>query len=49
MVMLSCLSFVNSKPYAPRDAREQIDQRIDYILARPGRVGERVLVERAFR
>lgn len=35
-------------PYAPLEARQQIDQRIDYVLARPGRPGRPITVERAF-
>jgi endonuclease/exonuclease/phosphatase family metal-dependent hydrolase len=38
----------SKNPFAPMEAREQIDQRIDYILARPGRPGQRVSVDRAF-
>jgi endonuclease/exonuclease/phosphatase family metal-dependent hydrolase len=34
-------------PLAPR-AAWQIDERIDYILARPGTAGRPVMVERAF-
>jgi endonuclease/exonuclease/phosphatase family metal-dependent hydrolase len=34
-------------PHAPREAEQQIDRRIDYVLARPG-LGASVSVERAF-
>jgi endonuclease/exonuclease/phosphatase family metal-dependent hydrolase len=35
-------------PFSPVDARQQIDRRIDYILARPGLPGQRVLVRNVF-
>jgi hypothetical protein len=35
-------------PFAPREASRQIDQRIDYVLARPGTAGQALSVERAF-
>jgi endonuclease/exonuclease/phosphatase family metal-dependent hydrolase len=35
-------------PFAPREARRQIDRRIDYILARPGTAGQALSVEQAF-
>lgn len=37
-----------SNPLAPRAATHLIDQRIDYILARPGTPGRPVAVQRAF-
>jgi endonuclease/exonuclease/phosphatase family metal-dependent hydrolase len=37
----------STNPFAPR-AAWQIDQRIDYVLARPGTPGHPVAVERAF-
>lgn len=37
-----------SNPLAPREARHLIDQRIDYILARPGTPAHPVVVEQAF-
>jgi endonuclease/exonuclease/phosphatase family metal-dependent hydrolase len=38
----------SDNPFAPLQARRQIDQRIDYVLARPGTPGRAVVVERAF-
>lgn len=35
-------------PFAPREASRQIDQRIDYVLARPGTAGQALSVEQAF-
>jgi endonuclease/exonuclease/phosphatase family metal-dependent hydrolase len=35
-------------PFAPPEARRQIDRRVDYVLARPGTSGRAVVVERAF-
>jgi endonuclease/exonuclease/phosphatase family metal-dependent hydrolase len=35
-------------PFAPREARRQIDQRIDYVLARPGTAEQALSVEQAF-
>ncbi|MPZ71713.1 MAG: hypothetical protein GEU74_00540 [Nitriliruptorales bacterium] len=35
-------------PFAPLEARKQLDRRIDYVLARPGRPGGTVDVRRAF-
>jgi endonuclease/exonuclease/phosphatase family metal-dependent hydrolase len=35
-------------PFAPREARRQIDQRIDYVLARPGTTGQALSVAQAF-
>jgi endonuclease/exonuclease/phosphatase family metal-dependent hydrolase len=37
-----------SNPFAPRAATHLIDQRIDYVLARPGTPARPVVVERAF-
>lgn len=37
-----------SNPLAPRAASHLIDQRIDYVLARPGTPERPVVVERAF-
>ena len=37
----------SANPFAPRDAW-QIDQRIDYVMARPGIAGDAVIVHRAF-
>ena len=34
-------------PFAPREATKQLDQRIDYVLARPGRAGDSLTVDRA--
>ena len=34
-------------PFAPREAERQIDQRIDYVLARPGTGGQALSVDRA--
>jgi hypothetical protein len=38
----------SGNPFSPVDARQQIDRRIDYILARPGLPGQRVLVRNVF-
>lgn len=38
----------SANPFAPHAAREQIDRRIDYVLARPGTAGQAVAVQRAF-
>jgi endonuclease/exonuclease/phosphatase family metal-dependent hydrolase len=38
----------SANPFAPREAREQIDRRIDYVLARPGTAGQPLSVRRAF-
>jgi len=38
----------SENPYAPIDAHEQIDRRIDYVLARPGHRQHGVSVEGAF-
>jgi endonuclease/exonuclease/phosphatase family metal-dependent hydrolase len=38
----------SENPYAPMEADEQIDRRVDYILARPGHRQHGVSVERAF-
>jgi endonuclease/exonuclease/phosphatase family metal-dependent hydrolase len=38
----------SANPFAPRAARQQIDRRIDYVLARPGTAGQAVPVQRAF-
>jgi endonuclease/exonuclease/phosphatase family metal-dependent hydrolase len=38
----------SGNPFAPREAQRQIDQRIDYVLARPGTTGRPLAVERAF-
>lgn len=35
-------------PFAPREAWRQIDQRIDYVLARPGSAGQALAVGQAF-
>jgi endonuclease/exonuclease/phosphatase family metal-dependent hydrolase len=35
-------------PFAPKEATQQIDGRIDYVLARPGTAEKSVSVERAF-
>jgi endonuclease/exonuclease/phosphatase family metal-dependent hydrolase len=35
-------------PFSPVDAQQQIDRRIDYILARPGLPGQRVFVRNVF-
>lgn len=38
----------SANPFAPLAAREQIDRRIDYVLARPGRPSSPVRVDGAF-
>jgi endonuclease/exonuclease/phosphatase family metal-dependent hydrolase len=38
----------SANPFAPREARQQIDRRIDYVLARPGVADRPVRVRRAF-
>jgi endonuclease/exonuclease/phosphatase family metal-dependent hydrolase len=38
----------SGNPFAPAGATKQIDQRIDYVLARPGTAGRPVTVRRAF-
>jgi len=38
----------SANPFAPLEAEKQIDQRIDYVLARPGIAGQGVSVQRAF-
>jgi endonuclease/exonuclease/phosphatase family metal-dependent hydrolase len=38
----------SSNPFAPVAAWRQIDQRIDYVLARPGTAGRALAVKRAF-
>jgi endonuclease/exonuclease/phosphatase family metal-dependent hydrolase len=38
----------SENPYAPMEAQEQIDRRIDYILARPGHRQHPISVQRAF-
>jgi hypothetical protein len=38
----------SENPYAPMEARAQIDRRIDYVMARPGHRDRPVVVERAF-
>lgn len=38
----------SANPFAPREALAQIDRRIAYVLARPGRAERPVRVERAF-
>ena len=38
----------SKNPFAPKEAWQQIDRRIDYVLARPGTAGKHVSVRRAF-
>jgi endonuclease/exonuclease/phosphatase family metal-dependent hydrolase len=38
----------SKNPFAPPEARQQIDRRIDYVLVRPGTADQRVAVPRAF-
>jgi endonuclease/exonuclease/phosphatase family metal-dependent hydrolase len=37
----------SAHPFAPVEAEELIDQRIDHIFLRPGQLGQRVVVESA--
>lgn len=42
------VTFDSAVPYAPPDMPHLLDRRIDYVLARPGRVGQHVPVRGAF-
>jgi endonuclease/exonuclease/phosphatase family metal-dependent hydrolase len=44
----SAVSLSSRHPFAPLEATELIDQRIDHVLVRPGRSGQDVSVEQAF-
>lgn len=37
----TAVTLSTANPFAPREARRQIDRRIDYVLARPGPPGGR--------
>ena len=44
----AAVTLSTTNPFAPTEARRQIDQRIDYVLARPGTTGQALSVQRAF-
>jgi hypothetical protein len=44
----AAVTLSSANPFAPREARRQIDQRIDYVLARPRSAGQTLSVEQAF-
>jgi endonuclease/exonuclease/phosphatase family metal-dependent hydrolase len=44
----AAITLDSTLPFAPRDAVEQLDRRIDHVFARPGRAGQAVTVHGAF-
>lgn len=42
----AAVTLSSSHPFAPLEATELIDQRIDHVLIRPGHLGQRIVVER---